>query len=188
MTNEFCEVTKITSRISVPWTHSLPFCFSHHFLTERNGHIIKSKCECDNFESHNFPELSFTNTWSKSFLKLKSPDTLALCETNLEDSSNFFVRDYLLFGWISLLISMVLQLWEGGSSFCTGLFCRKLWGFLITFSTSFTSFYCILFLLSITVILFMQSFWCYFMKLIIWGLLRQSICKNICSWSLKHTS
>ena len=60
----------------------------------------------DNFESHNFLKLSFTNIWGlwmnfadcKSFLESNSPDILALCETNLDDSidsGNFSVRDYL---------------------------------------------------------------------------------------------
>ena len=60
----------------------------------------------DNFESHNFLKLSFTNIRGlqmnfadcESFLESNSPDILALCETNLDDSidsGNFSVRDYL---------------------------------------------------------------------------------------------
>ena len=63
-------------------------------------------CKPDNFESHNSLKLSFTNIWDlrsnfvecKSFLESNSPDILALCETNLDDSidsGNFSVRGYL---------------------------------------------------------------------------------------------
>ena len=58
------------------------------------------------FESHNSLKLSFTNIRGlrlnfvdcKSFLQSNSPDILALCETNLDDSidsGNFSVRGYL---------------------------------------------------------------------------------------------
>ena len=58
----------------------------------------------DNFESHNSRKISFPNTrslWSnsvdgESFLGSNSPDILALCEANLDDSidfRNFYVRD-----------------------------------------------------------------------------------------------
>ena len=60
----------------------------------------------DNFESHNSLKLSFTNIQDlrvnfvdcESFLDSNSPDILALCETNLDDSidsGNFSVRGYL---------------------------------------------------------------------------------------------
>ena len=68
--------------------------------------IIKSICKPDNFESHNSLNLSFTNIRGlrtifvdcESFLESNSPDILALCETNLDDSTdsgNFSVRGYL---------------------------------------------------------------------------------------------
>ena len=67
---------------------------------------ISKACKPDNFESHNSLKLSFTNIRglrsnfvdSESFLKSNSPDILALCETNLDDSidsGNFSVRGYL---------------------------------------------------------------------------------------------
>ena len=68
-------------------------------------HIIKSM-KPDNFESHNSLKLSFTNIrglrsnsvdW-EAFLESNSPDILALCEANLDDSTdsgNFSVRGYL---------------------------------------------------------------------------------------------
>ena len=57
--------------------------------------ILSKACKPDNFESHNSLKLSFTNIWGlrlnfvdcKSFLESNSPDILALCETNLDDST-----------------------------------------------------------------------------------------------------
>ena len=77
------------------------------FLTNFYGHIIK-RCKTDNFETHNSVRLSFTNIRSlcsnfiecESFLESSSPDILAVCETNLDDSidsGNFSVRGYLPF-------------------------------------------------------------------------------------------
>ena len=68
--------------------------------------ILSKACKPDNFESHNSLKLSFTNIQGlrsnfvdcESFLESNSPDILALCETNLDDSidsGNFSVRDYL---------------------------------------------------------------------------------------------
>ena len=68
--------------------------------------ILLKACKPDNFESHNSLNLSFTNIRDlrsnfvdcESFLESNSPDILALCETNLDDSidsGNFSVRGYL---------------------------------------------------------------------------------------------
>ena len=68
--------------------------------------ILSKACKPDNFESHDSLKLSFTNIWGlrsnfvdcESFLESNSPDILALCETNLDDSidsGNFSVRGYL---------------------------------------------------------------------------------------------
>ena len=68
--------------------------------------ILSKACKPDNFESHNSLKLSFTNMRGlrsnfvdcESFLESNSPDILALCETNLDDSidsGNFSVRGYL---------------------------------------------------------------------------------------------
>ena len=68
--------------------------------------ILSKVCKPDNFESHNSLKLSFTNIQGlysnfvdcESFLESNSPDILALCETNLDDSidsGNFSVRGYL---------------------------------------------------------------------------------------------
>ena len=68
--------------------------------------ILSKGCKPDNFELHNPLKLSFTNVQGlrsnfadcESFLESNSPDILALCETNLDgstDSGNFSVRGYL---------------------------------------------------------------------------------------------
>ena len=68
--------------------------------------ILLKSCKPDNFESHNSVKLTFTNIQGlrsnfvdcESFLESNSPDILALCETNLDDSidsGNFSVRGYL---------------------------------------------------------------------------------------------
>ena len=68
--------------------------------------ILSKGCKPDNFESHNSLKLTFTNIRGlrlnffdcESFLESNSPDILALCETNLDDSidsGNFSVRGYL---------------------------------------------------------------------------------------------
>ena len=68
--------------------------------------ILSKAFKPDNFELHNSLKLSFTNIRGlrsnfvdcESFLESNSPDILALCETNLDDSTdsgNFSVRGYL---------------------------------------------------------------------------------------------
>ena len=68
--------------------------------------ILSKGCKPDNFEPHNSLKLSFRNIRGlrsnfvecESFLESNSPDILALCQTNLDDSSdsgNFSVRGYL---------------------------------------------------------------------------------------------
>ena len=74
--------------------------------------ILSKVCTPDNFESHNSIKLSFMNTYGlclnfvecESFLESNSPDILALCGPNLDDSfdpGNFFVTDYLPLIWKS---------------------------------------------------------------------------------------
>ena len=68
--------------------------------------ILSKACKPDNFELHKSLKLSLTNIQGlrsnfvdcESFLESNSPDILALCETNLDDSidsGNFSVRGYL---------------------------------------------------------------------------------------------
>ena len=68
--------------------------------------ILSKACKPDNFQSQNSLNLSFTNIQGlrsnfvdcESLLESNSPDILARCETNLDDSidsCNFSVRGYL---------------------------------------------------------------------------------------------
>ena len=72
--------------------------------------ILSKGCKPHNFEPHNSLKLSFKNIWGlhanfiecESFLESNSPDILALCKTNLDDSidsGNFSVRGYLPLIW-----------------------------------------------------------------------------------------
>ena len=69
--------------------------------------ILSKACKPDNFESHNSLKLSFMNIRDlqqdfadcKTFLESNSTGIPALCETNLNDSTdsgNFSMRGYLL--------------------------------------------------------------------------------------------
>ena len=64
--------------------------------------ILSKACKPDNFESHDSQKLSFMNIGGLRLnfvdCESNSPDILALCETNLDDSidsGNFSVRGYL---------------------------------------------------------------------------------------------
>ena len=68
--------------------------------------ILSKACKTDKFELHNSPKLGFTNIRGlrsnfvdcESLLQSNSPEILALCETNLDDSvdsGNFSMRGYL---------------------------------------------------------------------------------------------
>ena len=68
--------------------------------------ILSKACKPDNFETHNSLKLNFANIPGlrsnfvdcESFRESNSPDILALCEANLDDSNdsgNFSVRGYL---------------------------------------------------------------------------------------------
>ena len=70
--------------------------------------ILSKGCKPDTFELHNSLKLGFMNIQGLcsnfvdcgSFLESNYPDILALCKTNLDDSTNsgtFFVRGYLPF-------------------------------------------------------------------------------------------
>ena len=72
--------------------------------------ISSKACKPDNFELHKSLKLSFMNIPGlrsnfvdyESTLESKSPDILALCETNLDDptdSGNFSMRGYLPLIW-----------------------------------------------------------------------------------------
>ena len=100
---------------------------------------LSKGCKPDNFKSHNSLKFSFTNIRDlrsnfvdcESFLESNSPDILALCETNLDDSidsCNFSVRGtpkgfYYSYEWSCGLC-------EGRTSFCKVFITRKLCRFL----------------------------------------------------------
>ena len=100
-----------TDEFSVRVTKLLQELVSHEltayclFFTQWIMVILSKKDKPDNFEPHNSLKLSFTNIWRlhsnfvecECFLESSSPDSLALCETNLDDSidsDNFPVKDY----------------------------------------------------------------------------------------------
>ena len=133
--------------------------------------ILSKACKPDNFESHNSLKFSFTNIRGlrsnfvdcESFLKSNSPDILALCETNLNDSvdsGDFSVRRYLpLIRKDSNIQAWSRSLCERRTSFCAGLISRKLCRFLFMFSLGFTSLsVLLLFPLSITFFSFVHGF------------------------------
>ena len=102
-------VKKITSRIGVSWTHSLPFCFNL-FLTQWIMAMLSKGSKPVNFEPHNSLKPSFMNirglrsnfVQCESFLESNSPDILTLCKTNLDDSidsGNFSVPGYCPLIW-----------------------------------------------------------------------------------------
>ena len=112
--------------------------------------ILSNVCKLDNFELQNFLKFSFTNIWylrskflqCESFLQSNSLDILALCETNLYDSSyscNFSVRGYLrLIQNDSVThthgVAVYVNEWL---FFCTGFISRKLCEFLLMFWIGF---------------------------------------------------
>ena len=117
--------------------------------------ILSKRCKPDNFESHNSLKLSET------FLESNSPDILALCETNLDDSTasgNFSVTGYLPLTKDSIAhMQWSCSLRERRTSFYMGIVSRKPYRFLLMFSTGFTSIsVLLLFPLSMTFFDFMQ--------------------------------
>ena len=137
--------------------------------------ILSKGCKPDNFEPCNSLKLSFTNIWDlrfnfvecESFLESNSPNILTLCETNLDgsiDSGIFLYEGLMFFNPKRFYYSYAwsYSLCKRRTSFCKGLISRKLCGFLLLFSTSFTSLSAsLLFLRSITFV-FMHGFWFYF--------------------------
>ena len=96
--------------------------------------ILSKGYKPDNFVSHNSQKLSFTNICGlplnfvecESFLESNSPDILALCKTNLDDSvdsGNFPLTVYLpLMQKILLLMCMVLQFMSRKDFFLHGAY------------------------------------------------------------------
>ena len=155
-------VIRISSKISVSWSQSLPSVFSCSlciFFVNESWPYQKDVNQIT--ESQNSLELSFTNIWGlhsnfverESFLESKSPDILAPNLDGSIDSGNFSVTFILLwFKKILLLLCIVLQfMWRKDSL----LHRTYLWKTLqiLTFSIL------LLVPLSITFFIFMHGLW-----------------------------
>ena len=132
--------------------------------------ILSEACKPDNFESRNSLKLSFTNIRGlrsnfvdcESFLESNSPNILALCETNLNDSTDSSNFSFNLKGF-QYSYAWSRSLCEGRTSLSMRRISKKLFRFLFMFSTGFTSFSALLFFpLSITFFVFVHSFRFYF--------------------------
>ena len=115
ITDEFSvRVTKISSRIGVSWTYSLPFYFLS-ILTHWITAIISRRSKRDNFELYKSLKLSFANTWGfhsnfmkrESFLKLTSPETET--DYSMWDKPGWF-------NWFSQLLCEVLSSFKGAEA------------------------------------------------------------------------
>ena len=145
---------------------------SNLFLTQWIMAIVSQDCKTGNFELHNSLKLSFTNIWAlhsnfvqcESFLESKSPDILALCETNLNDSTdsgNLSVRGYLPSVWkdsITYMHGLAGYMMEG-LPFAWDLSLKKLCGMFLTGFTLLSIL--LLFPLLITFFVVMHGFWFY---------------------------
>ena len=136
---------------------------------------LSKGCKPDNFESHNSLTLSPTYIKSlhsnfvecESFLESNLPDILVLCEINLDDSvisDNFSVRGYLLLMQKDSVTHMhSLTVYVKEELPCAPNLSLENCRFLLMCSAGFTSFsVLILFPPTITLIVFMHSFLCYF--------------------------
>ena len=137
---------------------------------------LSKACKPDNFESHNSLKLSFTNIQGlrsnfvdcESFLQSNSRDILALCETNLDestDSGNFSVRGYipLIRKDSSAHMHGLAVYVKEGLPFARDLSLENSADSYLRFLTCFTSLsVLLLFPLSITFFVVMHSFLFYF--------------------------
>ena len=151
--------------------------------------VILSKAhKLHNFEPQNSLKVSFTYIQRlcsnfarcESFLESSSPNILALCKTNLDDSTllaiSLWRAIFLESEMILSLRCIVLQFILRKEFLLYRTICRKLWEFLFMFWTGFASFSVLLFSpLPITFFAFVSNFWYYFIKHR-WGFLDQPIC------------
>ena len=137
--------------------------------------ILSKACKPDNFKLHNSLKLSFTKIRDlhsnfvdgESFLESNSPDILALCETNLDDSidsGNFSVRGYLPLIWKDSSTHMhgLAVYVKEGLPFAQDLSLENSADFYLCFWVAFLHSVSYLFPLSITFFVFMHGFWSYF--------------------------
>ena len=159
----------------------------------------------DNFEPHNSPELCFRNIRGlcsnfvecESFMWIFPWIELSWHSGSMWDKLGWlkwfwqFLRDRLSsFNLKRLYYSYACScsLYERRSSFCTGPISRKLYTFLLVFSTGFTTLgVLLLFPLLITFFVFIYGFWFYFIWHR-WGFLDQPMCQIVCLWLLWRPS
>ena len=159
-------ITKISSRIGVSWTHSLLFCF-WPILTQWIMAILSKGCKPDNFESHKSLILSFTNVRSL-YLFLHQTVLTFLLYVRQTWMTHWFWQ-FFSEGYLPLIRKNYITYMHGLAVYAKKrlLFARDLspenCGFLLMFSTSFTSLSVVLpFPPTITFFIFLLSFWCYF--------------------------
>ena len=156
---------KVTSRIGVSWTHSLPLCF-YLFLTQWIMAILSKRCKPDTLESllSNIQRLRSIFVECESVFESSSFNILALSETNLDnsiDSENVFCEGLFFYSPEVFCYSFAwsYSLCEGTSSFCTWIISRKLWGFSLMFSNGLTALSFLLLLPLLITFVFMHGFW-----------------------------
>ena len=170
LTNEFSlRITKLHQQLG---SHKLVVYHSvfDQFLTYKMT-ILSKACKPVNFEAHNSLKFNLNNIWGlclnffecEYVLESNAPDIITLCETNMDDStdsSNFSVRSYFPLiqkDSVTRMHGLAVCLYKGKTSFCIGLISSKIYGFLVMFSTDFTSLsVLLLFPLMITFFILMQ--------------------------------
>ena len=133
--------------------------------------ILSKECKLDIFEPYNFRNiwaLCFNFVEFESSLESNSPEILALCETNLNnstDSCNFWVKGYLPLiqkDFITHMHGLAVYVKER-LPFAWGLSLENSSDSYLTFSTGFTPLsVLLLFPLSVTFFVVMNNFWFYF--------------------------
>ena len=145
-------------------------CVAKYF--EKNGFVIKScflytKLDCHNdWIKAEYSRHLFEFCWMESFRESNSPNSLAPCETNVDDSfdsGNFSLRGNLVLIWKDSVthIFIVLQFMWRKYFLLDGPYLWKTLIF-ICFRMGLIHSVCLVFSLSITFLVFMHSFWCYF--------------------------
>ena len=137
--------------------------------------ILSKAYKPDNFELHNSLNLTFRNIRGlcsnfvecETFLESNSPDILALCETNLDDtidSGNFSMRGYLpLIRKDSSTHVHGLAVCVKGLPFTWDLSLENSADSYLCFRLALLHFVLLLFRLSTTFFVFVHGFWLYFM-------------------------
>ena len=138
--------------------------------------ILLKGCKVDGFQSHGSLKLSFTSIQvlylnfveCKFFLESNSPDILALCVRNLDDSidsGNFSIRGFFLYAERILLLMHGLAVhMKEGLPFAQDLILENSADSYVCFQMALLHLMSYFFFPSITFLAFMLSFWFYFIK------------------------